>query len=258
LIPDLRWAYIISGNFSWFNSFAERMSGPDVSIIIDYEDDKPPAYAWSSPHLSELDDPQEVADRAAAIKAIFDGALYIQYGDDYRSINLQELVHLPDENRVRRLVGNVLASPFSRKYQEWSYARQPRNCPFNCFASAMLFLSRHDENSRGMLQFLGSNGVTWISLYALLDFIKQGGWNDAKIATESKSSQSEIKRFTQTANNFSAIGPLARHGEKGWKPPEIIMTLSEAEGIILPAAKSFLLDKCTQLRLKPRWEAEEI
>lgn len=253
MTPALKWAFIISNNYSWFDSFVRSLSGTEVSILVDHEDDKPDAYLWSSMHLSELNDLQQVADRAAALKTIYDGAMYISYGEDYRPIEFLDLVNLTEEKRSRKLQGNFLASPFSSDCANWIFLNKAAYNPFGNFTSTMLFLARNDEKAKGMLQFLGVNGITWISLYALLDFMRQE-WDIPKIALAAGSTKEEIKRFTGTANNYAAIGPFARHGEVGWQIPSKVMSLEESSKLILKATENYLIERCKTVHLKSKWE----
>jgi len=110
-------------------------------------------------------------------------------------------------------------------------------------------MSRTDELTRGMLRFLGVNGPTWITLYALKDFMKRGGMDEPKLALAAGVSLDEVKRFRHTANNPASIGPFARHGPQGHKPPAVPMTLPEAKRIILTAAGKFLDQRAKDLKI---------
>jgi hypothetical protein len=251
-VPKLKWAFMINPAYSWFESFADYFNSPDLSFIVDTEDDKPNAYVLSSPHFSELNNTAEVVERAVSLKAILDGAIYLMHGKDYRPFPLFDLVDLENDRRhgTHGSDFEVIAAPFSSNSANWRCAQNP----FGNFAAAMLWLAREDESSRGLLQFLGLQGCTWIALYALLDFMKTGGLTVKEIAALAKTSETEIKRFTHTANNFSAIGPLCRHGDLGHQPPQNPMRLSEASAIILPAAREFLLKRISDLGLQQRFE----
>lgn len=255
-VPALKWAFRIDPAYSWFESFAEQFSSPDLEFIVDIEDDKPNAYALSSLHFSELSDTADVFVRAVSLKAVLDGAFYLMHGKDFRPFQLFDLVDL-DDDRPHGIPGSdyeVIAAPFSARSANWIPKWHSPLNPFRGFAAAMLWLAREDEYSRGLLQFLGLQGCTWISLYALLDFMKTSGLSLREIADAGNTSEAELKRFTHTANNFSAIGPLCRHGDLGHQPPKNPMRLTEAAAIVLPAARKFLLKRISDLGLQRRWE----
>lgn len=118
----------------------------------------------------------------------------------------------------------------------------------------MMWLARFDSPSRALLQFLGFNGPTWITLYGLLDFMKNAGMSDADVANAAGSSVTQLKKFTGTANNFTVLGPFCRHGPKGWIPPANPMTLEDAAKLILPAAKRHLKNRLRELDLEGQWK----
>src|SRR3546814_8838516 len=62
-----------------------------------------------------------------------------------------------------------------------------------------------------------------------------------------------VKAFTGTANNATILGPLARHGEKRWRAPKSIMSLREAQALILPAAKGFLRSRAEAFDATGTW-----
>jgi hypothetical protein len=68
-----RWAQSITPSHSWLHSFAEQLVSPDIDIVVEGDDSQPDQYLRSSRHLNDLDDPQAVADRSFALKALFDG-----------------------------------------------------------------------------------------------------------------------------------------------------------------------------------------
>lgn len=225
---SLRWAYTIHPNLGWFQDFADDLSTGDIVILQDLEDDRPTAFAWSSPHLNELDKPADVADRAAALKALFDGSLFLSR-KDYIPIEFDSLVSLNDDASVRVGTGSPLVAPFSANLPAAQGAKN--------FVSTSIALARRDSTVANILGFLGVNGPTWITLYGLGDFLKHARADVAELAGVSAS---KIALFERTANNFAAIGPFARHGDLGWQPPRNPMSLEQARTIILLAVRNFV------------------
>src|SRR3546814_16971527 len=87
---------------------------------------------------------------------------------------------------------------------------------------------------------LGFNVPDYRTLYSLLDWMESEGWTEKQIAAVTDQDADAVKAFTGTANNATILDPLARHGEKRWRAPKSIMSLREAQALILPAAKGFL------------------
>jgi hypothetical protein len=239
-----RWAIRVAPNYSWFESMVEHMNSVDIGFLTDTYDAQPNQYALLSHHLDELDDPQEVADRAAALKALLDGSLYIQRGD-YAGLHTEALIDLRTGAQHGIIQGNVLADPFS---PTWLNTTVPRAYgDLSTPTERMIYMARDDVITRGMLSFLGVNGPTWITLYALRDYMKKGGWKDAAIAAAAGTTPNEVNRFTHTANNPAAVGPFARHGDQGHPLPKRVMTLDEAKQLMLSAAGKFLDERAREL-----------
>jgi hypothetical protein len=257
--PDFRWKLDIDPAYSWFQDFVDHWHSPDISFLSDYEDARPTVYWFSSRHLSELDDPVEVRDRAFALKSILDGAFYLNSnpaGDglfrpfplhDLWSVEAQSRVSLPYDSASTG--PNLLVEPFSSNCSEWVDNWQSYGNPFRRFESAMLWMARVDSTARGMLQFLGTNGPNWITLYGLLDFMVGAKMSKDDLAKLGRTTKEELKRFTGTANNHAAIGPFARHGELGWDVPKKPMLLKEAQVLMFAIARAFLLERVNTLGL---------
>ena len=73
-----------------------------------------------------------------------------------------------------------------------------------------------------------SQGATWPGLYKVYEAIREAAGDPSSLNVVSKR---ELKRFTQTANSYEAIGDDARHAKPG-TPPHRPMTLGEARNII--------------------------
>lgn len=258
-VPKLKWAFPIEPAYSWFESFENHFSSPDLVFIEETEDDKPNAYALSSPHFSELEDVSDVFERAISLKAVMDGALYLKHGRNFRPFPLTDVVDLDSDRRLHNTGAEyeLIAEPFSPASAAWIPSWRSGASPFSSFVPKMLWMAREDKTSRGLLQFLGIHGCTWISLYAVLDFMKTEGLSIKRVAELANSTETEIKRFTHTANNFSAIGPLCRHGDLGQQAPNTPMRLAEAVSLLIPAALTFMVQRVSDLGLQQRWETAQ-
>lgn len=257
--PTMRWLFEINPAYSWFESFAHQFSSPDLHIIPDHEDDKPTVYSISSGHLDELDNEEQVWERAVALMAILNGVLFLSHGFEFRPIKLGFLYDNLQNKRCGTPSHYIdgIATPFSATSNSWLCHWKSHLNPYLSFESAMLGLAREDDISRGMLQFLGLNGCSWITLYALLDFMKTSGLTSKDIALLANTTQAELKRFTHTANSFAAIGPLCRHGDLGLQAPPIPMRIQEATTLIFAATQKFLVKRVNNLGLAAKWEAEK-
>lgn len=73
---------------------------------------------------------------------------------------------------------------------------------------------------------------TWISLYKAYEIIRDDVSGKHQIIKNGWSVDSDINRFTQTAQSRAALGDSARHASKKYKPPAKPMTLLEARALI--------------------------
>ncbi|HAU77181.1 MAG TPA: hypothetical protein DCW88_17130 [Agrobacterium sp.] len=249
MIPrrPLKWSFSLDVNYSWIDSFANQFPGGDIEIVQDLWDGGPTQYRWSSPHLNGLTDPNRIASRAAALKAIFDGAMLVhRLGDYQRSRLLRPVEHLDVSFDAFQL--QYPFEPFSSAWKAWKF--DPLEDPFRHPVSILLFLAHYCGTTKNMLLFLGANDVSWISLYALKDFMANEGLSETDMAKAGGVDVADLRIFRQTANNFAAIGPYARHGELGWKPPAKPMPLGTATKLILACVSGFLSLRATSLNLR--------
>lgn len=245
-----RWIYEIKSTANWIPSLSETCNSPDVAIISESEDERLDEFFFTSLHFNDLADAAAVEDRASALKAIFDGALYV-IGRSGADIKLGTLYQYPGEHRVTRPVSvDVLASPFSATHLSMKIIAQA-DTPNDHPVARMIFQCRTDDACREILMFIGVNGITWISLYAALDTIKYHGWNEDTIVANTSITKNDLGAFTGTANNVGLIGPLARHGERGWRTPSRTMKLDEASEMMRQVIGAFLDDRAKSAGIIP-------
>ncbi|PZP47860.1 MAG: hypothetical protein DI601_02275 [Azospirillum brasilense] len=251
-----RFHYWLRPGTSWFESFADKFFSPDIYIWGEEGDAPPSAFAWAPPHLNDVSSRQELVDRSAALKAVFDGAMYIVRGPDYLPPDLTHLTaeHPEDETFVRGLpdVADVTVEPFSARHTG-AKAEQLRN-PLQHPVSTMIFLARYDDVTRAILKFTGVQGLSYITLYAYRDWMKSGGWDDARIAIEAGWSKSQLNDFTGTANNPAYLGPFCRHGGTANLPKRPV-PLKDADPAMRKALRAFLSERANTLGLAAKWQA---
>lgn len=249
-----RWAIPISANYSWFESFVERQNPVDIGFMVDTVDAQPNQYSIVSSHLDDLDDIDAAASRAVALISLLDGAMHLQDGN-YAGMYPREIMDLQASGKRALEEGDAMTSPFSQ-------AQIAGKIPGGCGdlirpLERWVFMARHDALTLDMLRFLGVNGPTWITLYALKDYMKSGGWDEVKVAAAAGVTAKEVERFRHTANNPAAIGPFARHGNQGHKAPAKPMTLGEARKIILTAGGKFLDNRAKELKVAENYVAKQ-
>ena len=240
------WTFRFDANYAWIDAFVGQFPGGDIVIISDDWDAAATQYRWSSPHLNGLTDAGEIGARAAALKALFDGAMLLHRKGDYRLLPVDRTVEHSGAGFGDFQLRHPF-EPFSADWKRWTFdsSESPMRHPVSTF----LFLAHYSQTAKDMLLFLGANGVSWISLYALKDFMAHEKWSEDEMASAGNVSVAELKRFRATANNHAAIGPFARHGEAGWTPPKVPMTLDKAHSVILDCVGGFMAALARKLDL---------
>jgi hypothetical protein len=248
-----RWGFLINPSDNLFQGFAEFARSPDFAIwrrepgLVSIE------HVFASAHFEWASHVQEVSNRAVALKAVFDGAMYLEYGERYIAPVFRRLIDNHSQQTHDFPPGNVLANPYAPTTVRSAVPREfdpvSRETPAH-----LVFLARYDDVARAMLKHLGFNGPDYRTLFSLLDWLTHHGWKDpARIAAPSGMKASEVRRFTATVNNVEVLGPHARHGDKNYAPPSQPMTLREARQLILPATRAFLFERSAAIDLVGRW-----
>jgi hypothetical protein len=93
---------------------------------------------------------------------------------------------------------------------------------------------------QAVLAFLGGT-VTWHDLYAALEVILEDERTGGRegVTEWAGVSENRLRRFTRTANSYSAIGTAARHGPRFVAPPRPL-EMSQARALINEIARKWL------------------
>lgn len=250
LRPDLSLSvqFPMDSHYSWFQSLADQLTSPDVAIISDHEDDKPTQYSFSSPYLTGLS-PKDTLCRVKKLSALLSGAMLV-LGCPWmdRPLSIQGGWYWDEGKRERVFTGNDPGSAreFPEEINNFSYRAWPIARPLS-IEGKLLFLCHSDKVTYSILTIVGHLGITYASLYSVLDCLKgAGGMTDDSVARLGGATKAELKRFTATANNFEVLGVQARHGNLDWAvPKQPSLPLDESRKLILGAAKQFLLGRVT-------------
>jgi hypothetical protein len=230
-----RWGFRLPDT-NWVHSLSRWLHGPDIAIVSE-EDYGPPDFFWCSRHLDELELGAALNGRATALKAIFDGALYIARQPNFHPLPLGELVNLREDRRAGYYERADPVYPFSSALVTSTTAL---DVPGKGDADYLMFKARTDDVVRKMLEWVGYRGVSFTSLYGLRDFMNTAGTTDAEIAALAETTNSQITLFRRTANSHDAVGHDSRHGPLSQDPPATPMPLSKAAELIFKACQAFI------------------
>lgn len=252
LKPTFRFSvqFPMDSDYSWFQSLSDQFTSPDAAIVADHEDEKPTQFAFSSPHLIGLS-PENTLCRAKKLLALVSGALFVLgYPWMGRPLTLTESWYWDEDKGQRVHTGHAIgyALDFPEEIADFSYQAWSANHPLS-IEGKLLFLCHFDTATFSILTILGHLGITYSSLYSVLDCLKgAGGLTDDTVAKFGGASKADLKRFTMTANHFGVLGVKARHGNLDWKmPQQPPLPLKKSTKLILGAAKIFLLQRVDEL-----------
>lgn len=254
--PHYRWWYWIHPNTSWFGSFANHFLSPDIAIWGEDTEGAPQYFAWASRHLSDAASPEELADRSAALKALFDGAMYLAFGTRYFAPPLTNLTD--SDGTCSTLLSRYNREPDVRvePYSDACCQAKTNSSlnPLDNTVAKLLFLARYDSVTKDLLKFVGVQGLTYVTLYAFTDWMNGAGWDDKRIAQEAGWSNARFKDFSATANNPAYLGPFCRHGGTSNAPSRPI-PLDDAIDPMRKAAVAFLSERARTMDIVGRWQA---
>lgn len=238
-------------------SFVQHHVSPDVLMWPEETDTIPEWFAWSSNHLDDVKDSKEFLDRSVSLKALFDGAMYIAFGPSYHPLELVQPTaeSLDDRSMVSGLSypGDVTVEPFSKTHLNSRHGLDEKflNDPL----TRSLFLARYDDVARAILKYTAVQGLTYLTLYAFRDWMKDDDWSDQRIAKEAGWTAARLRDFTNTANNSAYLGPYCRHGGTKAAPPKRPMPLTEADEGMRQAIRKFLLQRASDIDLRRKWNS---
>jgi hypothetical protein len=231
----------------------------DIIVAREDEDDKPPHCFLTSPHLTELKNPEEIWARALALIQIYNGSNNLLYNPnrEYETIERQKISKIyvwEDYSEIspNRTLNILPSQPFDNKLIDFPVTKTMVSndkliklgmVKANKRIHA-IYLSKSNDDVKNLLLQLG-NGLDWINLFCILDTIKYySSLINKKFFDETLTNASltsaDIKAFRATANNFGLIGLSARHGNLGWSPPKRIADLEESRSTIVKLVNSYL------------------
>lgn len=216
---------------------SERMTGDDISLIRDEEDDKDTQIQFSSIHLNELEDPADIWDRGESLRRIYLGVKAIVNGyfdHPNQPRYFFKLVNLYNSKDDSRITPNNIEI----KVPMFPYSSIKLKEPTDT-ASRIIYLSKKNKDVLALLIQFGS-GPGWINLYGILDTLKYYSKSNKFDIIKLCDLENEIDAFTGIANNFGLIGIEARHGERGYGIPQKDISLREATLAIIKLTRAYL------------------
>lgn len=225
------WLLPFTSNQSWIDSFHQNFDSEDITLIADIEDDKPTEYSIASIHIDAASSDEQRNEIINTIIPIINAAMMITYNLKTGPFNPEYTWSQETGRKTIMKDTPTKTSPF--------ISTNTTHRPAHVVAK-IISMAKTDATTMDLLRYIGYNNITWISLYAALDFMKQNHSLD-QLCTMSSIPKNQVNLFTHTANNHEATGVFCRHGATGNTPPKAKLTLEDAANhIIFPIVRSYL------------------
>ena len=184
----ISWGIEFPNNISILGGLSHSLVGAlDAFLMTEEDDDFPNYYTFGSAHIEAAKDLEAARKIAGSICCLFNGAFQIEFGEEYsppkfgrmygsahRSV---EIIH-PDA---------LLYPPFASDIIQSAPTTREEHALNSSFIARALFSARTSARVYGILSFIGANGITWVSLYGVHEFIrsaKDDGWDVARVQEE--------------------------------------------------------------------------
>ncbi|MEJ5118427.1 hypothetical protein WH158_13500 [Gluconobacter cerinus] len=234
----------IRSTMSNFENFVFYFDSPDITIWKSGHDPSSQVYNFASKHLNDCEDHQSALNRLISLKTLFDGAMLIFFDENYLCHEVRITNYNGNSIYIDQSNVDITVDPFSENYIQ-EYVPEDIYCDLgDARVPRTIFLSRYDKVTKDILKYIGYQKISYITLYAINDWLLKNGWDKSRILKETGWSNSTLKRFTYTANTPECLGPYCRHGGtyKAETPP-VPLSLHEATQPMLLALRAFLNER---------------
>ncbi|MDI9875000.1 hypothetical protein [Flectobacillus rivi] len=239
--------YIFSISYQNSKILADSyLYGHNLSIVRIEDDDMPPECYFTSPHLSRLEDPNEVWSRALSLITMYNGVCNLDFRSNNENSQISKLglVRLFEWDSFEDITPNnsldiAPSNPFDEQLTlNNTYVTKSHRLAF------LTELAKNNDDIYHILTQLG-NGLNWRNLYAIYDTIvtvsnRLENSSFPTVLSNTSFSNTDVNAFKATVNNFGLLGVEARHGELGFNTPKKTLNLPDSQNLILELCNSFI------------------
>ena len=223
-----KWLVRLKGERFDLEDFPKLLCSPEVRVV-----EENGSFYLESSEFNSLTSAEEVRERGRALIKLINGVTKFN-SDNFLGISEDTIIRVEDDGKRHHYVFlegaikarakvsaqvTVIATDGSEKV-----ATQP-----SALESLPEVAQKHNVVAEA-LSFYRDD--TWISLYKAYEIIRDDVGGKHQIIKNGWSVDSDINRFTQTAQSRAALGDSARHASGKYKPPAQPMTFSEARPLI--------------------------
>jgi len=223
-----KWLIRLKGERFDLEDFPKLLCSPEVKIV-----EENGSFYLESSEFNSLTLAEEVRERGRALIKLINGVLKFNR-NNFLGISEDGITRVEDDGKrhnyvffegtatIRTKVSvqlTAIATDGSEKVTSQPSALE-----------SLLEVAQKHNDVADALSFYRDG--TWSSLYKSYEIIRDDVCGKHQIIKNGWSVESDINRFTQTAQSRAALGDSARHASKKYIPPPQPMTLLEARKLI--------------------------
>jgi len=237
-----KWLIRLTGEEFDLEDLPEIINSPDLVVLKRDE-----GYFLGSIDLDELASADEVRERGIALVKILNGAAKLHIDNFHpvaeagvASIQQNGKLHMTIHvgiTEIARAKDKVSVTAFSA---DGSPKPVPPLGPGSQILKSAVLALKHESVADAIDFYRDDN---WISLYKAYEIVCDDLGSKHRLESSKWVPVAELSRFTQTAQSRAALGELARHASKSYKPPQNPMTLDEARSLIKRVILSWIQSK---------------
>ena len=219
----MKWIICLSGDEADLNELSKSLITEFLTVYK-----KGNQYYLKSTQILSTDEYKEVSEKIKELIDLINGATKLALGTR-NTIAVSDIYILKDDGG-RILFGSAHLSASLRVRTSYQVIRADgtiETCNPADSVPNWLELSKKNELINKLIKLISHDSDSWVGLYKIFEVIDK----DSGIKSFSIVSSENLKRFTQTANSYKAVGMEARHA-LDYEPPKKPMNITEARSLI--------------------------
>lgn len=225
----LRWRVQLQGDAVDLNGLAAALGDPPIRVVQEGGE-----FLLETEELEHLTHRSQVRPAAERLLTRLNGAMRLG-NPSYQNVKLG---HLREQRADGTEEISVVVEPATIRIRAsvlppkilGGVPTQPLGDP----ARSHIAKAAGDPDADDALDLWANEPHDWVNLYKVFEIIRARGGLDPGV------SESELRRFTHTANHEQAAGRQARHARLGTEPPTNPMTALEADDLIRRLLEAWL------------------
>ena len=246
-----KWLVRLKGERFDLEDFPKLLRSPEVRVV-----EENGSFYLQSSEFNSLTSAEEVRERGRALIKLINGVAKFNR-DNFLGISEDVITRVEDDGKRRNYVflegTATIRTKISAQLTAIAANGSEKVATQLSALESLLEVAQKYNVVADALSFYRDD--TWISLYKAYEIIRDDVDGKHQIIKNSWSVDSDINRFTQTAQSRAALGDSARHASKKYKPPAQPMTLLEARVLIKTILSRWVSSK-TQCSIFVRTEIE--